>query len=61
MRFWVNLLNFCSHLLENQLNTLVPNRCAVYRHLRENGADCAINRHEGGGGGGGDFCLTNFF
>ena len=28
-------------------------RCAVYRHLRENGADCAIYRHEVGGGGGG--------
>ena len=24
------------------------NRCAVYRHLRENGADCTIYRHEGG-------------
>ena len=29
------------------------NRCAVYRHLRENGTDCAIYRHERGGGGGG--------
>ena len=28
------------------------NHCVVYRHLRENGADCAIYRHKGGGGGG---------
>ena len=31
--------------------------CAVYRHLRENGAHCAIYRHErerGGGGGEGE-------
>ena len=24
--------------------------CAVYRHLRENGADCTIYRHDGGRG-----------
>ena len=45
----LGLMNFsCAQSAPNSKR----NRCAVYRHLRENGADCAIYRHEGEGGGG---------
>ena len=41
----LGLINFSG--AQNALNSK-RNRCAVYRHLRENGADCTIYMHEEG-------------